>query len=110
LRGLDEGIDKLGPLVTLQLYAIELELRRRQWAGALSRLDLIAAQSERKEQWLARRGEILTLAGRHEQARAAFASALNAIDSLPPHARSLKATSALEQQVRAALARNTGVK
>ena len=59
LRGLDEGINKLGPVVTLQLAAIDLELRRKNYDGALVRLDQIAAQSQRKESWLVRRGEIL---------------------------------------------------
>ena len=38
LRGLDEGLTKLGPLVTLQLYAIDLELRRENYDSALARL------------------------------------------------------------------------
>ena len=49
LRGLDEGINQLGPVVTLQLLAIDLELRRKSYDAALTRLDLIAAESERKE-------------------------------------------------------------
>ena len=64
LGGLDDGIRKLGPVVTLQLAAIELELRRKNYDAALTRLDQIAVQSERKEPWLVRRGEILKLAGR----------------------------------------------
>ena len=103
LSGLDEGIKRLGPIVTLQLPAIELELRRQNYDGALSRLDLIAAQSERKEAWLVRRGEILKLAGRDEGARAAFNAALVAIDSLPPARRQSKAVTALQVRARSAL-------
>jgi len=86
----------------LQLPAIELELRRQNYDGALSRLDLIAAQSERKEAWLVRRGEILKLAGRDEEARAAFNAALVAIDSLPPARRQNKAVTALQVRARSA--------
>ena len=103
LRGLDEGINRLGPIVTLQLPAIELELRRQNYERALSRLDLIAAQSERKETWLVRRGEILKLAGRDEEARAAFNAALIAIESLPPARRQSKAVTALQARARSAL-------
>jgi tetratricopeptide (TPR) repeat protein len=103
LSGLDEGIKRLGPLVTLQSPAIELELRRHNYDGALSRLDLIAAQSERKEAWLVRRGEILQLAGRDEEARAAFTAALVAIESLPLEHRQSKAVTALQLRVRSAL-------
>jgi predicted Zn-dependent protease len=106
LSGLDEGIKQLGPIVTLQLPAIELELRRQNYEGALSRLDLIAAQSERKETWLVRRGEILRLAGRDEEARAAFNAALVAIESLPPSRRQSKAVTALQIRARSALKLN----
>lgn len=103
LRGLDEGVNKLGPVVTLQLAAIDLELRRKNFDGALVRLDQIAAQSQRKESWLVRRGEILKLAGRDEEARAAFNAALNAIESLPPAHRQSRSISALELRARSAL-------
>jgi len=106
LSGLDEGIKRLGPVVSLQLPAIELELRRQNYDGALSRLDLIAAQSERKEAWLVRRGEILKLAGRDEDARAAFNAALVAIESLPPARRQNKAVTALQVRARSALKQN----
>ena len=103
LVGLDEGSKRLGPIVTLQLAAIDLEVRRHTYDGALHRLDSIAAQSERKETWLVRRGEILTLAGRNEEARAAFNAALVAIESLPAGPRQSRATAALELRARAAL-------
>src|SRR5439155_1154328 len=38
LQGLDEGIRKLGPLVTLQLFAIDVELKQKNIDGALARL------------------------------------------------------------------------
>jgi predicted Zn-dependent protease len=103
LRGLDEGIKRLGSVVTLQLAAIDLEARRRSYDGALHRLDLITAQSERKESWLVRRGEILKMAGRDEEARAAFNAALVAIESLAAGPRQSRATAALELRARAAL-------
>ena len=103
LRGLDEGIDKLGPLVTLQLAAIDLELRHKNYDAALNRVDLIAAQSPRKEAWLVRRGEILKLAGRDEEARASFNAALAAIASLPAAHRQSRAVTALELRARSAL-------
>jgi len=102
LRGLDEGIDKLGPLVTLQLAAIDLELRHKNYDAALNRLGLIAAQSQRKEAWLVRRGEILKLAGRDEEARASFNAALAAIASLPAAHRQSRAVTALELRARSA--------
>jgi predicted Zn-dependent protease len=103
LRGLDEGINKLGPVVTLQLAAIDLELRRKNYDGALARLDQITAQSGRKEAWLVKRGEILKLAGRDDEARVAFNAALVAIEALPPAYRQSRAVTALELRARSAL-------
>ena len=103
LRGLDEGIKELGPLVTLELAAIDLELRGNNYDAALTRLDLITAQSERKETWLVRRGEILKAAGRHEEARKAFSAAIVAIESLPPERRQSRAITALQSRARSAL-------
>jgi tetratricopeptide (TPR) repeat protein len=103
LNGLEEGIKRLGPLVTLQLTAIDLELRRHNYEAALARLDAVTSQSERKETWLVRRGEILKLAGRQEEARLAFNAALVAIESLPPERRQSRAITTLQLRARSAL-------
>ena len=103
LNGLDEGIKRLGPLVTLQLTAIDLELRRHNYDAALARLDAVTSQSERKETWLVRRGEVLKLAGRHEEARVAFNAALVAIESLPLERRQSRAVTTLQLRARSAL-------
>jgi tetratricopeptide (TPR) repeat protein len=103
LNGLDEGIKRLGSLVTLQLTAIDLELRRRNYDAALARLDAVTSQSERKETWLVRRGEILKLAGRHEEAHEAFNAALVAIESLPLERRQSRAITTLQLRARSAL-------
>lgn len=103
LRGLDEGIVALGPLLVLQLPAIEIELSRNRIDAALARLDTILLQAERKERWLTRRGEILERVGRCEEAREAYASALAALESLPPSRRGARAMRELEARLRAAI-------
>jgi tetratricopeptide (TPR) repeat protein len=99
LKGLDDGLARLGPLVALQLYAIDLECFRQKFDDALRRLDVVAATSDRKEKWLARRGEILLQANRSEEARAAFADALAAIESLPLRLRTAPATVELKSRI-----------
>ncbi|MFQ5604973.1 MAG: tetratricopeptide repeat protein [bacterium] len=96
IQGLDEGIYILGPIVTLQLFAIELELKRKNYDGALARLDLISAQSARKEKWLMRRGKILQEAGRIDEAILAYRQALQAIASLPPGRQKTKSISRMK--------------
>ena len=103
LRGLDEGMRQMGAIVTLQLYAIDVELKRKKFDAALERLEKIAAQSPRKETWLARRGEILQQAGRKDEARQAYESALQAIGTLPPARRNVPAMVELERRIKAAM-------
>jgi tetratricopeptide (TPR) repeat protein len=105
LRGLDDGIATLGTLAVLQLYAIELELKRERTDAALARLNSLVAQSNRRESLLARLGEILELAGRTDAARAAYEQAVSAINALSPRHRTTRATVELEGHLREALAR-----
>ncbi len=107
LRGLNEGIEKLGPLVTLELPAMELEVLENKYDAALQRLDRLAASASRKETWLVRRAEILTKAERFGEARQTFAAALKAIQTLPDGLRNKPATRDLEARVRTALAAAT---
>lgn len=100
LQGLDEGIKKLGPLVTLQLAAIDIEVGQKRYDAALERVDAASAASPRKETWLVRKGEILKEAGRPTEARAAFQAALQAIETLPPARRNVPAMAALEKRIR----------
>jgi tetratricopeptide (TPR) repeat protein len=103
VRGLDEGIARLGPLPTLHLLAIDLDVAARRWDSALARLAALAAQSPRQETFHHRRGEILLAAGRRADARAAFQAALDAIAALPPHLRGTPAVNQLEEKARTAL-------
>jgi tetratricopeptide (TPR) repeat protein len=88
IRGLDEGISRLGPVVSLELCAVDVERKAGLADAAVARIDRIAARSPRKESWLARRGEILEEAGRTREARAAYRAALDALRALPSRLRS----------------------
>ena len=105
LEGLDEGLERLRQPITLQLFAVELELARKNYEGALGRLDLVASQSVRQEPWLMRKAAILEAAGRLEEARGAYRQALQSIDTLPTSRRGSKAVSRLEEEARSALRR-----
>jgi predicted Zn-dependent protease len=109
IQGLDEGIRRLGPLVTLELLAIELDLAAKRYDSALDRVERVSSQSKRKERWLVRRGEILSQAGRSQEARAAFAEALTSIEALPARIRNTRAIADLETRARAALGLTTTI-
>ena len=103
LVGLDEGIRRLGNLVTLQNAAITLELQLGRPDAALARVDRIIVGLERKETWLARRGEILDTAGRQDEALSDYRSALSAIERLPAHHRDAKPMRDLQDRLRTKL-------
>jgi tetratricopeptide (TPR) repeat protein len=108
LAGLDEGLEALGEPVTLQLYALELEMGARRFDAALRRIDRLAAQSSRKEPWLMRRGAILEAAGRKSEAMESYRAALTALDTLPASRRNNNAVRRLETEAQAAIARLQG--
>lgn len=96
---LDAGIARLGPVVTLELAAVDLELRRQNHDAALQRIALLAKQSPRKESWLARRGEILLAASRKAEACRAFDEAMRSLEALPDSRRQTRAMSYLQQRI-----------
>jgi tetratricopeptide (TPR) repeat protein len=104
LAGLDEGIQRYGPLPALQLKAVELEVGRGQVDAALRRLSAIAERADRKERWLMRRGEVLLAAGRTNEARVEFAAARAALDQLPEKLKRAWIATDLRQQIDTKLA------
>jgi len=104
LRGLDAGMERLGPVVALASYAAELEIARGRYDAALARLEPIAT-SPPSATWLARRAEILERAERRDEARAAYAQALAQLEQLPVRRRQAPAIAELESHARDACAR-----
>jgi predicted Zn-dependent protease len=103
IRVLDRGIARLGPLASLEELAVELELGRKNYDGALARLDRIFPPGARQETRLVRRGEILVVAGRPGEARETFGKAQRAIEALPSRLRQTRAVQKLEARVRSSL-------
>jgi tetratricopeptide (TPR) repeat protein len=105
LNGLDEGLGRLGPVVALATRAIEVELAQGRVDAALVRLDRLGSRASRQEMWLARRADILENAGRHAEARVAYAGALAEIERLPVRRRATPAMVQLESRARDGVAR-----
>jgi len=102
LRVIEAGIAQLGPLITLQDSALRIECEQRRWDAALVRLEGMLVGVPRPETLLARKAELLELAGRPEAARAVRLDALASIERLPETKRQLGNTRKLEQRLRAA--------
>lgn len=105
IRGLDAGLARLDRPVTLELLAVELELRLQRVDAALRRVDRLAAESGRPESWLVRKAEILEAAGRGAEAVLAYEQALDAIRSLRVSRRQTRAVQKLESSADAAIRR-----
>lgn len=105
VKGLDDGMARLGEVPTLELAAIEYERAQAAFDAALTRVDKLTRRYPVPEPWLVLRGEILEQAGRPTDARAAFDQALAGIHAYPPARRSLDLTQQLETRGRAGLTR-----
>ena len=104
-RAVEAAIVQLGPVVNLELAAIEVALQRGRWKQAVARVDAFAARVPRPEPWLVRKATILAGAGRTKEARDAYEQALAAIERLPAETRSNAAVAQLAAQARAQLQR-----
>jgi tetratricopeptide (TPR) repeat protein len=103
IAGLDAGMERLGPAVSLQLRAIELEQERGAYERALERVDRLATHYTRPERIHVRRGDILGDAGRDIEAQAAYTEALDALARLPASQRNTRSVRELESYVRSKL-------
>ncbi len=99
-QGLDEAIDRLGPLVTLTMKAIDFDLKLGDVDRALLRIEIVMPQFDRKETLLVKRGNILALAGRIHEAQAAYTDALDAIDSISSSRRGSDSYRELQSRIR----------
>jgi len=99
----DTAMKKIGPVATIQLPAIALELELGRREAAVLRYDALLAQAPQHEVWLAERAEILEGLGRTTEARAAYEHALALIRKRPRERRSKK-IAALERQLETKLA------
>ena len=103
LHGLDEGLARLGPILTLTLEAIDCELMLGHHDAALARLDRLVTASGAHPHWSLRRGDILLAAGRTKDAHRAFSTAVEEIDALPPARRRTRQNQALRARALSAL-------
>lgn len=101
---LDKGLRALGPIPSLTLRAMELEVVTGRFDAALSRVDLLQKSSPRPEPWMAKRAQLLARAGRPAEARAVWEGLLAHLAALPNLERGSHAMSLLAEQARQALA------
>ena len=99
LRVLHQGIEQLGVLGVLQLRAAELEVDLELYDSALARIDQLLTQAQRKDLWLARRADILSKAGREDEAFWTYVQAYASLQRLPPRLQNLPVSIELENRL-----------
>ena len=108
LNGIDRGSARLEPVVTLQIFALELEMQHQRWAAALRRIDRTLPTLPLQSPWLLHRGEVLVQLGRTEEARTAYSRALQQIEAIPASRRQSRMFRSLTEKAHVALAQLSG--
>lgn len=103
LAGLDEAIEKLGPVVTLLLEAVDLELDARRYDEALARMDPLLQLPGRHAPWLVMKADILARAGRPSDAAAEYRRAEALLATEPAHVKRRPSTVALRERINQSL-------
>ncbi len=103
IAALDEGIARLGPVISLVDLAIRFEEARNNYDAALARIATLMEHLPRRERWYVRQGDILVQAGRRKEAAQAYRAALDAIEALPERYRTTVPTEKLARDARMAL-------
>ena len=83
IEGLDVAQERLGPLVSIQKFAIELAIESGDLNQAIQRIDNLVGQLPRKESWLLRKAELLVRMSAFEKAEEELSLARNALAALP---------------------------
>ena len=98
------GLARFGPLAVLEQWRVDVLVRARRWDDALAHLDVMLDRAPRKETGLTRRAEILLLAERPDEARAAFDAARTAWEALSEQQRATQAMIELRHRIDTAIA------
>ena len=99
IEGLDEGLKTLGLIASIHAYAVELELKRKNYDGAIRRLKKMEAQYGKNPDLLMRIAEISLMGKRYHDARKACRDAANLIDNLPPYRQNQKGNVKLKNRI-----------
>lgn len=103
IETLEAQIFSQGNIPELLNRLLELEIAEGKLDSAIFRVDEFAGNSPQPEQWIAKRAELLTQAGRTAEARTAWLSLLSHLTSLPNLQRGQPAMAALAQQAKIAI-------
>ncbi len=97
------GLNKLGPIPSLQLKILEIELAAARHDSAFKNLDDFQKSASRPETWMMKRALIFSQLGRNDESRTAWQSLQQHISNLPEHERQSHAMNTISIQAKKAL-------
>lgn len=101
---LEGGLEKKGPIPSLQLQLLKIEVDAERYDKALVRLSAYERSAPRKEPWMERRAIILAQAGSVAESQGAWRALVHHLKRLPPVERDSHAMVLLAERSRLALA------
>ena len=104
LRSIEAGRSEIGPAISLELRALELEKTLERYDEALERIARISHGRKTTAPWLVREAEILLLAGRPDEASTRLRRAMADLSALPTERRNVPTNLRLLGEIRALLA------
>lgn len=96
---LNQGIEKLGDIISLQIKVYDLEKERRNFKSAHAMLDKMMEPLSRKERLMVEKADLYLLEGNPVEAAQYLVHAENAIAQLPTRLKNIKATTDLKQRI-----------
>lgn len=103
LQCLEQGMQKFGPLITLQELALQFEIKNALYENAIQRIDKIMQPLQRKETWLVRKAEVFELSQQPQAAKATYHEAQKAIQQLKPRLQNTDVVKALSKKIEESL-------
>ena len=103
IQGLDEGIETLGPIVSLIQYTVALHLSEGETEQAIKRIQQLPEAIRQLPKWQSQIGDSYAQAGNQKMAEQFYQSAWRKLQQLPQRRRSTRAMKALDQYLSAKL-------
>jgi tetratricopeptide (TPR) repeat protein len=100
---LETGLQRIGPIPSLQLKLLEVEENAGRFDSALARIESFQKSAARPEPWMQKRASLLSKACRFPQSRAAWAALIAHLNGLPADQRDSHAMVMMAEQAQQAL-------
>jgi tetratricopeptide (TPR) repeat protein len=107
LASIQEGVDRIGPIITLIRFALALEESRNDYQAALGWLNQLPPTVQAQARWLLKKGDYYAALEHDAAAQEQWLAAQQALQALPVSRREVPANVALGETLQQRLGPNT---